>query len=198
MIEKLREYLQQFSSINEEAYADLMPCFRLMSLRKKELFTQEGEHAKEFGFLNQGIIRAFVRNEDGKEFNKQFFVGPSIIGAYTSLLKQEPSKIIHEALTDCKLIIADFARVVQLYDKHHSLERLGRKVAEHYYIEKERKLIEQAVLDADKRYLIFKENFAHIGNEIPQYHIASYLGVTPTQLSRIRKKMSSTSISLPM
>lgn len=196
--DSFKAYLSQFGEIDADALNELLGCFTPTLLSKFDFFTREDEVANIFGFLENGIVRAYVRNSEAKEFNKQFFVGPSIIGAYTSLLTKQPSKIIHEALTDCNLIVADYKKVTDLYDRHHSLERIGRKIAEFYYIEKERKLIEQAILDAEKRYLIFKENFSHIENDIPQYHIASYIGVTPTQLSRIRKKMSQSKISLHM
>ena len=75
-----------------------------------------------------------------------------------------------------------------MYDRFHDLERLGRKIAEFYFLEKEQKEIEMALLDADKRYLIMREKFPSIELIIPQYHIASYLGISPTQLSRIRRK----------
>ena len=77
-----------------------------------------------------------------------------------------------------------------MYKKHHQLDTLGRKIAEFYFLEKEQKEIEMALLDADKRYLLMREKFPHIENEIPQYHIASYLGISPTQLSRIRKNLN--------
>ncbi|MCH2084086.1 MAG: Crp/Fnr family transcriptional regulator, partial [Saprospiraceae bacterium] len=73
--------------------------------------------------------------------------------------------------------------------KYQDLERLGRKIAEFYFLEKEQKEIEMALLDADKRYLILRKRFPTIENIIPQYYIASYLGISPTQLSRIRKKI---------
>jgi len=168
------QYLSQFGHIEEKALADLASHFSFRNVDKNVMMTEEGEYASEFGFIQSGIVRAYIRNEEGKD------------------------KIIHESLTECSLLVAPYDQVVSLYDQYHSLERIGRKIAEFYYIEKERKLIEQAILDAEKRYIIFKEHFAHIENDIPQYHIASYVGVTPTQLSRIRRKMSEGSSSLHM
>jgi len=68
------------------------------------------------------------------------------------------------------------------------MERIGRKIAEYYYLEKEKNLVDMALYDADKRYSILKERFPTIESQVQQYHIASYLGISPTQLSRIRKK----------
>ncbi|MFN0729333.1 Crp/Fnr family transcriptional regulator [Polaribacter gochangensis] len=182
-------YINSISSINEEALKELQKCFKPLLLRKNDFFVQEGENAQQIGFLNKGIIRAFFLNQEGKEYNKQFFVTPSIIGAYSSLLTKLPNKIAQQALTDCEILVANFNDIEKLYDKFHDVERLGRKIAEFYFLEKEQKEIEMALLDADKRYLLMRERFPTIELIIPQYHIASYLSISPTQLSRIRRKL---------
>ena len=161
----------------------------LTVLDQDEFFIEEGKYAKEIGFLETGVARAFFVNKKGKEYNKQFFVGPTLIGAYSSLLTKQKNKIAQKTLTECKIWKAPFHEVELLYTKFHDFERLGRKIAEFYFLEKEKKEIEMALLDAEKRYLILQEEFPYLEMEIPQYHIASYLGISPTQLSRVRNKM---------
>lgn len=189
-MKEFQEYLNNISPLAEATFETLEKCFKPIYLKKNEFFVREGEFAKQIGFLKKGIVRAFFLNQEGKEYSKQFFVGPSIIGAYSSLLTKQPNKIAQQALTDCEVLAADFSEIEKLYEKFHDLERLGRKIAEFYFLEKEQKEIEMALLDADKRYLIMRERFPTIETIIPQYYIASYLGISPTQLSRIRKKMS--------
>ncbi|WP_397363255.1 Crp/Fnr family transcriptional regulator [Olleya sp. R77988] len=104
------------------------------------------------------------------------------------MLTKQPNRIAQQALTDCQILVADFRELEKLYDKFHDLERLGRKIAEFYFLEKEQKEIEMALLDADKKYLIMREKFPDLESVIPQYYIASYLGISATQLSRIRKE----------
>lgn len=195
-MQDFEEFIKQFGTIDKKALENLQSCFSLKYLRKNESFTQVGEYSKKVAFLKEGIIRAYFIGLDGKEFSKQFYIAPNMIGAYASLITSQPTKINHQALTDCTLLVAPYSRILELYDMHHSLERLGRKLAEFYYVEKEQKLIEQAVFNAEKRYQFFQERFPTLENKIPQYYIASYLGISATQLSRIRKKLSTT--SLPM
>ncbi len=183
------KYINKINAIKKDAFEELEKCFKPLQLRKNDFFVKEGEYAQQIGFLKKGIVRAFFLNQEGKEYNKQFFVAPSIIGAYTSLLTKQPNKIAQQALTDCEILVADFEDLEKLYDKFHDLERLGRKIAEFYFLEKEQKEIEMALLDADKRYLIMRKTFPSIELIIPQYHIASYLGISATQLSRIRRKL---------
>jgi len=182
-------YINTISPIKPETFDALQKCFRLQKLYKNDFFVKDGVHAQKIGFLKEGIVRAFFLNEEGKEYNKQFFVGPSVIGAYTSLLTKQPNRIAQQALTDCEVLVADYTALEKLYDTFHDLERLGRKIAEFYFLEKEQKELEMALLDADKRYVIMKEQFPTIASTVPQYHIASYLGISPTQLSRIRRKL---------
>ena len=70
------------------------------------------------------------------------------------------------------------------------LERLARKMAEYYFLEKERKELEIVMLNATERYQLFQAEFPKIEQYIPQYHVASYLGITPIQLSRIRHRLA--------
>tara|TARA_R110002073_G_scaffold139232_3_gene289471 strand:- start:23567 stop:24142 length:576 start_codon:yes stop_codon:yes gene_type:complete len=188
-MKELLTYINTISPIKEVTFLELQKSFKPFQLKKNEFFVREGNYAQQIGFLKKGVIRAFFLNQEGKEYNKQFFVGPSIIGAYSSLLTKQPTKIAQQALTDCEILVANYMEIENSYDKFHDLERLGRKIAEFYFLEKEQKEIEMALLDADKRYLIMRERFPTIESIIPQYYIASYLGISPTQLSRIRRKL---------
>lgn len=188
--EELLKYIEPFGNLEYKIAETIAKLFSSKQLNRNDFFTNEGQLANEIGFLKTGIIRAYYRDSKGNEFTKQFFVAPTIIGAYTSLLTSQPSEIIHEALTNCTLYTASYKELVGHYSDYHALEKIGRKIAEHYYLEKEKKLIEQVVYDAEKRYKLFRQRFPHLENQIPQYHIASYIGVSPTQLSRIRRKMS--------
>lgn len=188
-MEGFKQYIDQIQSVSLSAFSEVQNCFKPEILKKHEYFTTEGEYAQRIGYIEEGIIRAYVRTIDGKEYTKQFFRGPTLIGAYSSLLSKSPNKIIQQALTDCTLWTADYRDIENLYDKHHELERLGRKMAEVYYLQKEQLLVEMALYDATKRYDILKQRFPYLETQIPQYHIASYLGISPTQLSRIRMKM---------
>lgn len=188
-MQELFEYINSISPLAESTFVDLQACFKPVKLKKNEFFVKEGQYASKIGFLKKGIVRAFFLNTNGKEYTKQFFVNPSIIGAYTSLITKQSNQIAQQALTDCEILLADYEEVEKRYAKFHDLERLGRKIAEFYFLEKEQKEIEMALLNAEKRYMILRDRFSNIEADVPQYHIASYLGISPTQLSRIRRKL---------
>ncbi len=188
-MKELFDYINKISPLSAETFTALQTTFQPLELAKGDFFIQSGVCAQQIGFLKSGVVRAFFLNQDGKEYTKQFFVGPCLVGAYSSLLTKQPTKIAQQALTDCVLLVANYKQLEKNYDNYHDLERLGRKIAEKYFLEKEQKEIEMGLLDADKRYIIMKEKFPAIESIVPQYYVASYLGITPTQLSRIRKKL---------
>ena len=154
-------------------------------------FIKEQKFAKKIAFLKEGVVRAYFTNLEGKEYDKQFYVGESIIGAYTSLLTRKPNLIAQQALTDCELISCNFEALTNLFDECSDLERFARKIAEYYFLEKEQKEIDIVLLDATERYALFQQKFPGLEQQIAQFHIASYLGISATQLSRIRKQLSS-------
>lgn len=187
-MQPLQAYFHAISPLSSTTWQEVSSHFVPKSLPAHAYFIEEGQYAKEVAFLESGVVRAFFTNNDGKEYNKQFFVGPSLIGAYTSLLTKKRNQIPQQALTNCTIWTAKYSALEHLYTKFHDFERLGRKIAEHYFLEKEQKELEMALLDATQRYEIFKERFPNLDQAIAQYHIASYLSITPTQLSRLRKK----------
>ena len=187
---ELYKYLNSISPLRDNTWEKVEPLFSETTINKGDYFINEGETAKQIGFLENGVIRAFYRNNEGKEYNKHFFVAHNIIGGYSSLITKSPNKINQQALTDCKILVANYAEVTKLYDLFSDFERVGRRLAELYYVDKEQREIEIVLLNADERYLIFRKEYPELEQIIPQYHIASYLGITPTQLSRIRRKFA--------
>ena len=184
-----KSFFNKLTPISPENWDKFSELFRPKVLKKGECFIRQGQIAKEIGFLKSGIIRGFYRNNEAVEYNKHFFTSPCFIGGYASLITGTPNQIIQEALTDCNILVAKFADIQNLYKTCPDIERGARILAEHFFVQKEQREIEIVLLDAEKRYQIFQKDFPQLEQLIPQYHIASYLGITPTQLSRIRRKM---------
>lgn len=186
----LAKFFNSLTPITPKSWKQLEPLFSPGHLNKGDYFIRERQRATEIGFMEDGIMRAFYRTGDGTEYNKHFFVGPCFVGAYASLITGNPNQINQQALTPCKILTARFSDIQMLYDRCKDVERAARILAERFFVQKEQREIDIVLLDADERYRIFQREFPKLENLIPQYHIASYLGVTPTQLSRIRRKFA--------
>ncbi len=189
MKEDFRDYINNISPIEDETFEELLKHSRHISLKKGEYYVDFDEIPKTLGFLSEGVLRAYFLCDSGKEYNKSLFKGPHVVGAYTAVISRSPNKIAQQALTDCELILFDYDAVLKVYNTHRDLETFARVIGEKFYMEKEQKELEMALMEAEERYKLFKESHPNVDQLIPQYHIASYLGVSATQLSRIRHKM---------
>lgn len=183
-----KNYITQIVSIPEAEFQALHALFSPTTLEKGDFFAQQGRRETHIGFLESGIMRAFYSNAEGTEYNKTFFTANNFVGAYTALVSGQPNQINIQALAPCRLWVAEYQEITALFDQYVRVERLCRRLAELFYISKEKREIEKVMLDAAARYALFRTEYPDLENQIPQYHIASYLGVTPTQLSRIRGK----------
>lgn len=189
-MKELKKYFDQISIFSNDSFEQFIEQFDEVKFSKGDFFAQEGNFESKFGILTEGVVRAFFRNQDGLEYNKTFHTPPSFLGAYSSLVTSQKNLINIQALTDSKILVADYPEFVKLFDQNPEFERFARRLAELFFVQKEKREIELVVLNADERYAIFQKEFPTLEQLIPQYHIASYLGVTPTQLSRIRKNLS--------
>lgn len=181
-------YLSGFVSLPLASQQALLNLFVPVRLDKGDHLAMEGEFAKKLAFVESGVLRAYYRSPKGEEFNKLFFTNPSIVGAYSSLITGRQNMINIQCLTDCCLLEANFEHILALYETHPMVERLNRIIAEDFFVKKERREMSLVMYDASERYASFRQEYPDLENQIPQYQVASYLGITPTQLSRIRAK----------
>ena len=190
-MERLQQFLSKFIQLEQPALSALLNLFQEKQLKKKTYLASYGEHSKKMAFMLSGVMRAFYQNDKGEQYNKTFFIENDFVGAYSSLVTGQKNLIDIQCLTDCTLLLADYQAFTKLYDRFPKIERIARIIAEQYFVSKEKREIELVTLDAKARYQIFQKEYPNLDQRIPQYYIASYLGVTPTQLSRIRAQKSS-------
>jgi CRP-like cAMP-binding protein len=188
-LERVRHYIEQISPLTESTWATIAASFLPGQLQKGAYFAEAGRVETAAAYVCSGVLRAFYRTPNGQEYNKTFFVADDFIGAFSSLVTGQPNAIYFQALTDCELLTTNYTALTQLYDTCPDWERFARKLAEGYFVYKEQRELELVLLDADERYLHFRDEYPGLEQLIPQYHVASYLGITPTQLSRIRAKV---------
>jgi len=157
---------------------------------KKEYLVQAGEEAMNFYFILSGLVRLFYSTLDGKEFNKGFAMEGGYAGSFHSLVLQAPCGFFVQALEKTRTLVLPNRLLRDLYARHACWERLGRRNAENLAIVKEA-LEKELLLDSlETRYRRFLKEYPGLAERVPQYHIASYLGVTNVALSRIRKNIN--------
>jgi CRP-like cAMP-binding protein len=125
---------------------------------------------------------------DGREFNIEFYAENQFVSAFTSFLTQSPSEWRIEALETCEIFLISRSLLSQLYLRHSCWIEFGKLIFEQQTIKKCRREKSLLTQDAAGRYQLFQTEYRTIENRIPQYQIASYLGIAPETLSRLRSK----------
>ena len=159
----------------------------IRNIRKGNLILEPGEVGDRVSFINSGLIRMF-HLIDGKEFIHAFFHENCYYSDYESFLSRKPSTRYSEALEDCELIEMNYDDLQHLYATMPECERAGRKVAEELFVMLSNKTSSFMMKTPADRYFEFLEQYPSLPQRVPQYMIASCLGITPEALSRIRNR----------
>lgn len=177
------------TGIPEEEQVKLHKLIKSVSVKKDNYFLMAGEIPNRIGFVVSGLLRLFYIDSKGMEINKYFCLENSLAISYSAFLLREESKLYIQALEDSDLYVIDYKAYNQLIESHHCWEIAARKLAEMLFIIKEKKEAALLLNSAQERYLTFLKDYPHLEKRINQYHIASYLGITPESLSRIRSNL---------
>tara|TARA_B110000879_G_scaffold8085_1_gene10350 strand:- start:2259 stop:2843 length:585 start_codon:yes stop_codon:yes gene_type:complete len=167
----------------------IMNIFKEKNYVKKEKISFHGEISTKFYILKEGIIRSFYKDKKGKENIRFLHTGPVVVGSFYSLILNKPSTITYDCLTDCIVLEGDFKIFKRLAKNNVELSNLYNSILEKNYLDMENRIHDLTSLDATELYLKLKSESPEIEKSIPLYHIASYLNVTPVQLSRIRRDL---------
>lgn len=186
----LRSSLNFYAPISDETWLSLKALCKFKSVAKHTYIYKIGSIPTSYSYIFKGLVRCFACDEKGNEYNKMFFNEGKFPGSMTALLTSTLSTLALETIEDSLLIEIDFAayRKLMMTNKELMLFQI-HYLEKNWLIEKESREIAIVQDDATARYLRFVELHPELIDRLPQYHIASHLGITPTQLSRIRKNI---------
>ena len=187
-IEFLREAINKVYPISNDCWNEIKSLASLSEINKGEYFSRKGEKAKGLGIILKGVFRIYYLDDNGNEWNKHFLQKNNFIASSISPEKYSITNI--QALTDAEIVFLSFPKLVTLSEKHNDLLIFIQKLTFSYLEQKQEREINLLSETALNKYLTFKKDFPKLENKIQHFHIASYLGITPTQLSRVRKKIS--------
>jgi CRP-like cAMP-binding protein len=186
--ERLREHLSRLAPLSAKTWAALLATAGEVSLAKHDFFSRPGEPADRFGVVLEGLLRHYYVDAEGRESVKAFR-GPFELSApYAELVQRRPSRTFIQALKPTRLLCFPVAQVDALAESSLELQRLARRFVELQFVQKEQREYEFLQLSAEERYARFcAERPEHLA-DIPQHQVASYIGITPVALSRIRAR----------
>ncbi len=184
----LLETLKQITTLEPDEEVLFQKAFKSFSLQKNEYFLQSTEVNTKLGFLCKGLVRYFVfKNEE--EATLEFTKEGEFVADYGSFISKEPSIQNIQALEDCEFLVIDYDELQKLYKVSKNANLLGRIIIEHRFIIMVNQLLTVHQYNPEDRYRYFLEHYKDLVQRIPQYLIASYVGVKPQSLSRIRKRI---------
>jgi CRP-like cAMP-binding protein len=189
MIEQLLSTLQAITDLPEKEEGKLRNLVSEQKVAKGEVFIHEGTVPQKFAFVVKGLFRYYYINDKGNEFTKGFFPEHTFITSYSAMTDGTPSYYTIEALEDAVVLVFEYSKWKVLYNAHPCWREFLLALLEKGFRKKETRERELLLLSAEERYRSFLKEKPPLENRIKQHHIASYLGITPVALSRIRKNM---------
>lgn len=189
-IQKLYDFIQLKVSLTEEDKKLISSKVSTIKVEKGNIILNEGQISDKIYFVISGIYRVY-KLEDGKEITSYFNYEyrNQFIAAFVSLLTQQPSIEIVECIDSGEILSINYSDWKELYENSNQINTFGRIMAEFNYVLAVSRIESLQYRQAKDRYLSFINLYPNLLNMIPHHYIASYIGVTPESLSRIRKEV---------
>ncbi|MCA6440993.1 MULTISPECIES: Crp/Fnr family transcriptional regulator [unclassified Arcicella] len=190
MIYSLLNSIQNVISLTATEKDIIASLWKGKTYKKGDLFLAEGQVCRQVGFITKGLIRYYI-NHNGEDKTYAFAKEGDFICNYESFIPQTPSQKNIQALEDCEILQISHDDLQQFYKSIGQAERFGRLVIEQVFIQTLHDLSSFYTDSPEDRYERFLTEHPDLQQRISQYHIASYVGVKPQSLSRIRKRIFS-------
>lgn len=176
-------------AVSEQTMTALAKTAELRQLGKGRHLLSAGETVQHIFFVHAGLIRYYYIDETShEERTGQFFDENDVYTDVASFFGGLPSHQYIQSLTSSEILCIPRAAIYAAFETDHALERFGRLMAEQGLIGSHRRTANMLTLDLHERYRLFVTSRPTIARRVPQYLIASYLGVTPEALSRMRRR----------
>lgn len=175
---------------SKEESESVISKFRQVNFSKNDYLLKEGNTENHYWFIESGFVRSYVVDTLGNDITTNFYAVGDIVIDWTSFFLRNTTRENIQALTDCKCWQLDFASFQQLFHGIQSFREQGRTTLVNSYFSLKKQSVSMIADQAKERYIRLVKEKPHIIQNISLKHIATYLGITDTSLSRIRKEIS--------
>jgi len=190
MFEELRKHILSRVDMPEEDFNLTTTLMIPKKLRKRQYLLQEGDVCKWLAFISKGCLRHFSVDESGTEHIQRFGIEGWWMVDLESFQSHRPSTENIDALEDSELLLIDHDALTELSRAAPAWDRYYKVVLEEEFKAARARISDFVSVSPKERYLRFVETYQSLFQRVPLHHIASYLGITPQSLSRIRKELS--------
>ena len=195
MFTKYKKFISSYITINFIEWNLFQSKLKIVHYKKGEVIHHIGDVCSELMFINSGIARSFIIDEDGKDytwviyFNDKNSQMTNLYAIdYDSFINQKESRLEIVALEDCEMVVVEYKDVQFVYDKLKRGERFGRLMSQEAYSYVHNMIIDRQIKTAKERFDDFIKKTPYLLDKVPQYHVATFLGITPQHLSRLKKE----------
>jgi CRP-like cAMP-binding protein len=189
-IQYLYQHLGEVIQLSENEKTLVQSLFDEVSIQKGDFLLKEGEICTQLAFVCKGIFRYYI-DQDGEDRTYNFANEGDFVCNYESLIRHVPSPKHIQAIEDSEILTISSENLQRFYLEVNEGNLFGRIHIEKIYAETIRQLVAQYTETPEVRYLNFLKKYPDLNQRLPQYYVASYVGVKPPSLSRIRKRLTS-------
>lgn len=189
-MDQVRQVMQQMINITEEELESFLNKTSIKTFKRQEIVSMPDSIPNNIFFINKGIIRVFITDSEGTEHTIHFALENQFIADYSNFIKQKPSFYTLQSLEETEVVILSRKTIEWGYNNLTEGQKMGRLVAEYYFIYQDDRIKNTYTRTPKQRYDNITDIFPNIHNRVPQHMIASYLGITPIHLSRLKKEDS--------
>lgn len=185
----LRSHIEKRVHLNNDEFAICAGFFISKKLRRKQFLLHEGDICKNIGFVNSGCLRQYTIDNKGAEHIIQFAIEDWWVSDLNSFLSGKPATENIDALEDSEVLLLEKSARDELLNACPKMEKFFRILIEANHVATHQRISDSLSTPAEERYLNFIKTYPKIFEQVPLSQIASYLGITPQSLSRIRKEI---------
>ncbi len=197
MYPELHASVQQLSPVSKAAYVGWLAAAQQLKFKKGQLLLAQGSVYRRTYYVLQGAVVAFATDQSGSEQLLQFAVEGWWISDLGTFLSGRPAQLQLEAIEDCTVLCFQYADLENLFTVYPDLQSYYLKLTQRAFLSFQDRILENLALDAETRYLKFVERYPGLELRLTQKRIASYLGMSPEFLSKIKKRLRGDSMQHP-
>jgi CRP-like cAMP-binding protein len=186
----LKKHINNRVPLTDEEFNICIKFFNSKKLKKHQFLLNEGEICRYIGFVNSGCLRQYSIDNQGAEHIIQFAIEDWWVSDLHSFLSGLPATYNIDALQDSEVLLLDKSARDELLDACPKMERFFRLLIESNHVATNQRISDSLSASAEERYLKFIKTYPQLFEQVTQNQIASYLGITPQSLSRIRKELT--------
>jgi CRP-like cAMP-binding protein len=187
-MEQIRKVMKQMINVSDKELNDFLCNSFSKTFKRLEFISRPNQIPNEIYFINKGLIRVLVTDNDGMEHTIHFALENQFIADYTNFIQKSTSIYSLQTLEETQVVVLPRSIIEWGYNNLIEGQKMGRLIAEYYFIYQDSRIKNLYIRTPKQRYDSITEVFPNIHNRVPQHMIASYLGITPIHLSRLKKR----------